>query len=127
MITRINNIPTDQYNNKWSSNVTDEEAQIYSDTLTNCSNCSCCADCSNCADCADFSKNPQRIISDFIGSRCAQTVVYWNEEKIHVVCGCFKGTLTEFESRVNIIYPIGSKHFVEYTNFINRVKTYMLP
>lgn len=51
MITRINNIPTDENNNTWPSSITDEQAAIFSTSLITCSHCSNCSYCSNCTSC----------------------------------------------------------------------------
>lgn len=41
-----------------------------------------------------------RYVSAKMGSRNAQTTIYWLEDNIQVVCGCFKGTIDEFLLKV---------------------------
>ena len=40
-----------------------------------------------------------------IGSRKSPTVFYKNKGEIFVSCGCFKGTFTKFQTKVNQTYP----------------------
>lgn len=53
-----------------------------------------------------------------IGSRNSQTIV--NLTKDIVVCGCFSGTLKEFEQRVKSVYggKNKNKHYYDYIDFI---------
>ena len=91
-----------------------------------CSSCSHCSNCSGCSYCSDFKENPERIVSGFIGSRISQTTIYFNNEKINVVCGCFKtNSLEKFEERIKYAYDKSHVHFKEYMTFINKVKKYM--
>jgi hypothetical protein len=95
---------------------------------SNCSHCSYCSDCSNCYycyDCSNFKENPERIMSSKIGSRKTQTIIYFDKTKNFVICGCFKGSLEEFEARINKVYPKDNIYNIEYTTFINKVKKYM--
>jgi len=125
--------------NKWDANFySKEEAQKFSSTLidclncincTNCSGCrycSYCSDCSYCRDCrgcSNFKTNPQRITSPILGSRNSQTTYYWNDENEKIVCGCFKGTLEEFETKVKITH--GDNDFAKgYLKWIELVKIY---
>jgi hypothetical protein len=89
---------------------------------SNCSDCSRCSRCSYCSDCSGFEENPKRVASGLIGSRKATTRVYWTDKNdIQVVCGCYKGSLVEFEERVKSTYPKGRYHN-EYMNFIKTAK-----
>jgi hypothetical protein len=130
-----------------------EQAEKYSKTLINCQNCincsSCrsCRDCSNCSDCrdcsyssycrdcsncsscrscnscSDFKTNPQRITSSFLGSRNSQTTYYWDDKREQIICGCFKGTLEEFEEQVKITH--GDNDFAKgYFKWIELVRMY---
>ncbi len=121
---KINNCWVDIYNNKWNINFyTKEQAEKESKSLINCSYCSDCSGCSYCSGCSGCSENPQRIVSNKIGSRKSQTSVYWASiEDTQVVCGCYKGNLREFELRVKKAHKKGSIHYIEYMNFIKIVK-----
>jgi hypothetical protein len=94
---------------------------------TGCLDCTRCIDCTNCTRCADCStlkRNPQRYLSGNIGSRHSQTCFYWLKDKTQVVCGCWRGTLEEFEERVNEVYPEG-KYGNQYRAEIEKVKYLM--
>jgi len=146
----INNYWVDENNNKWNeANCSEEQAIENSKSLINCSHCSdssdlfycsycfnCsdlfhCSDCSyssnlsHCSRCSDFKSNPQRIVSDNIGSRKSQTTIYFNNEKTLVICGCYKGTLQEFKDRVCNVYSKDTLYYKEYFNFINRIEKYI--
>jgi len=113
--------------NKWSKSIyTKEQAEKYSETLINCNNCINCRSCSSCIDCtscSDFKTNPQRIFSPILGSRDSQTMYYWNSEHEQIICGCFKGTLSEFESKVKETHGT-NEHAQAYLKWINEVKIY---
>ena len=73
--------------------------------------------CTECRDCTGFSYNPERIVGPRIGSRNAQTAVYFNKEKTQVVCGCFVGTMEEFKTAVDhthgdTLYGLNYKKFI---------------
>ena len=97
----------------------------YCNNCNNCSNCNNCKYCRNRTKCNNWNKTPQSIVSNYIGSRDSQTTIYFSEDKIEVVCGCFKGTLEEFEAKVNSEYSEESKHGIEYRDFIKKAKVYM--
>jgi len=138
--------------NKWTaSTYTQGQAERYSNTLINCDNCIDCRYCSDCIDCQycrfcsdcrgcndcynccgcndcrgceDFKSNPQRITSPVLGSRNSQTTYYWNNEHEQIVCGCFKGTMNEFESKIKETH--GDNIYAEgYLNWIKAVKQYI--
>jgi hypothetical protein len=92
----------DENNNLWSSIFeTEESAEAKSKTLQNCRSCSDCSDCSSCSYCSDFKSNPQRYVSkNKIGTQRMQTTIYWSEENKQVIYGCFRGDLTQFETKV---------------------------
>ena len=106
---------------------------------TNCANCAYCRDCRNCAyctdcrnctnctdcrNCIDFKENPSRYTGPKMGSRNSQTTTYWDKNKNLVVCGCFKGTIEEFEKAVNKTH--GNNDFgKQYAKYIKQVKTLM--
>lgn len=135
--------------NKWDTDIyTQEQAEKYAGTLFNCSNCincsycrnchdcyychSCnycnychsCHDCYSCLDCSDFKTNPERITSPKIGSRHNHTTYYWTKEHEQIVCGCFIGTLLEFESKVKETHG-DNQHAKDYFNWIEKVKLYI--
>jgi len=123
----------DDNNNKWDADFeTSESAEIKSKSLvncsdcSNCSNCRYCSNCSNCSDCrycSDLQKNPQRITSGILGSRDAQTTIYWTEEKEIITCGCFKGTIAEFKKQVAKTH--GSNNYtIQYFDWIKKVEIY---
>ena len=141
---KVNNKWYDNNNNSWDCSVyTEEQAEGWSKTLVGCNYCHNCTDCNNCNNCTDcyncdnchncdncdncnnWNKTPQSIVSNYIGSRDSQTTIYFSEDKTEVVCGCFKGTLEEFEAKVNNEYSEESKHGIEYRNFIKKAKVYM--
>lgn len=122
--------------NSWDANTyTQDQAEKYAETLMNCSDCrncmdcmdcSGCSDCRNCRDCSgcsDFELNPQRITSAKIGSRFDQSTYYFTDKHEQIVCGCFKGTLQEFEDRVNTVHG-DSQHGKDYFKWIKAVKDY---
>ena len=88
-----------------------------------CSSCRHCTNCTNCSDCRDFKSNPQRITSANLGSRNSQTTFYWNAENEQIICGCFKGTLEEFEEQVKITH--GDNDFAKgYFKWIELIRMY---
>lgn len=101
----------DDFNNKWDSQIyTKEQAKKFSSTLSSCENCINCSDCSSCrycrycSSCKNYKSNPQRYLTSNIGSRNAQTAIYWIDENIQIICGCFKGDLKQFEERVKSVH-----------------------
>ena len=91
---------------------------------TNCRDCRDCRGCRDCSDCSDYKENPKRIVSSKIGSREAQTSIYWTSSKdVQVVCGCFRGDLKTFESEINKTHKDNKKHLEDYLNLI-RVSKY---
>lgn len=57
-----------------------------------------------------------------IGSRNDQTTTYWNDEKTQVVCGCFSGTLEEFEKKVKETHG-ENKYAKQYDTYIAIVRS----
>ena len=132
----------DENGNSWSSKIeTEESAQKKSESLINCSYCSDCSDCrdcrycrycrncinsincSDCSDCSDYKINPQRYVSDFIGSRKSQTYVYWiNKEDMQIICGCFKGNLIEFKEKVEKTHANNEQYLNEYRKLIKQIE-----
>lgn len=90
---------------------------------TDCSDCINCTDCSDCRSCSDFTENPERIVSKKIGSRKSSTTYYWTKEHEQIICGCFSGTLQQFEDRVKEVHK-DTIYVTEYLNWIARVKLY---
>ncbi len=62
-------------------------------------------------------------MSDLIGSRSKSTTVYLSDNKLLVVCGCFRGDLKEFETAVNKTHG-DNEHGQAYKAFIKKVKVY---
>ncbi len=136
-----NNYYIDENNNSWYCEFyTIEQAERNSKSLGDCSNCRNCSNCSNCrncrdcsdcsdfsdcSDCSDFKLNPQRIYSNLIGSRNSTTQVYWIDDNIQVICGCFRGDLNYFENQVKQIHANSQKHLEDYLNFIAKVRNYI--
>jgi len=95
----------------------------YCSNCNNCRYCSNCHNCSSCSSCREFKTNPQRITSPILGSRDSQTTYYWNEQIEQIVCGCFCGTLEEFENQIKVTH--GENDFAKgYFDWINAVKNY---
>jgi len=90
----------------------------------NCWNCRDCRDCRDCSSCRDFQTNPERITSPIIGSRDSQTTYYWTDETEQIICGCFKGTMEEFEDAIKETHG-DNEHGKSYMNWIKRVKNYI--
>lgn len=64
---------------------------------------------------------------DRIGSRDGCTYFFKTNTKIYVRCGCFFGTIEEFENEVNKTYPIvGEPYSHEYLETIKYVKAIIL-
>jgi hypothetical protein len=90
-----------------------------------CHGCSNCIDCIDCRYCLGFKTNPERITSPKLGSRNSQTTFYWNDQHEQIVCGCFKGTLLEFEEKIKETH--GDNEFAQgYFKWIDAVKFYKL-
>ena len=91
---------------------------------SDCVNCSRCSRCSGCSDCSDYKENPQRYVSKKIGSRDENTSIYWTTaEDVQVVCGCFRGDITQFTARVEATHPDGSEHLRRYLALIALIRT----
>ncbi len=110
--------------NSWDANIySQEEAEKHSITLKNCDNCFNCRSCSYCRYCLAFETNPQRIVSPILGSRNSNTTYYWNDDKEQIVCGCFKGTMEEFKSKIKETH--GDNDFAKgYYKWIEAVEIY---
>ena len=86
----------------------------------NCRDCRDCRDCLGCQNCQYFKINPQRYVTPFIGSRNSQTIIYWNDEQIQIICGCFNGNLEQFELQVQQKHgnsKYGKQYQAEITKF----------
>jgi hypothetical protein len=125
----------DDNNNRWNTNVeTEESARKKSESLKSCFGCSGCSDCSRCFGCSDcsrcfgcsgikdFKDNPQRYTTPRIGSRNAQTTLYWNSEKHQVfVCLANRDTIETFEARVRKVHA-NTEHLQPYLKQIEIMK-----
>ena len=95
---------------------------------SDCSRCSCCFRCSDCSccsccsDCSNWKDSPQCYVTPRIGSRTDQTRIFWGSGRTEVSCGCFRGTLEEFEAKVKETYPNSSGHGADYRNQIEIMK-----
>ena len=61
-----------------------------------------------------------------IGSRKGQTRIFWGSGRAEVVCGCFRGTLEEFEAKVKETYPDDLGHGADYRKQIDIMKMLVL-
>ena len=78
-----------------------------------------------CTYCTDFKENPAKYASLKIGSRNSQTTAYWdNGGKCQIVCGCFNGSLGEFEKAVEKTHG-NTKYGKQYKKYIKQVKMLM--
>jgi hypothetical protein len=115
-VKNINGWWVDENNNKWNANyTTEEQAEKLRKSLINCRNCS---DCSNCH---GFKYNPERYVSYKLGSRNDNTTFYFYENNITVICGCFKGDLSEFKAKVQESRT-ENKHGIAYKKLIEKVE-----
>jgi hypothetical protein len=87
-----------------------------------CNYCSCCISCLNCESCSDYHSNPARISSPRIGSRHDHTHLYWLGENTQVICGCYRGSLEEFEKKVKEVHNDTTRHYEDYISFIDVCK-----
>ena len=108
----------------------------------NCINCRDCKDCPYCTDCEDciacasckgcigcryceylrlITSQPQIYTTNKIGSRKSRTIFIYSEKQLFVRCGCFWGTLAEFESAVEKTHG-SNKYAVVYRKEIAKVK-----
>ena len=60
---------------------------------------------------------------DRIGSRRGCTYFFKTLSEIYVRCGCFFGTISEFENQVNETHKDNSRYLLEYTEAIKYAKT----
>ena len=152
MVALVNSWYFDENGNKWDADSeTAESAEAKSKTLVDCRGCSGCIDCRDCRDCSccrdcidcsgcsgcrdcidcigcsccrDFKINPQRIVSAKIGSRNDNSVIYWVDENVQVVCGCFRGNIPEFKNAIAKMHS-GTEHETAYLKWVSAVEIYM--
>jgi hypothetical protein len=93
-------------------------------SCNSCRSCRSCNSCNWCDSCDSFKSNPNRYTGLSMGSRHAQTTTYWTSESVQVVCGCFRGNLDEFESKVNKTHG-DNEHGLAYRNYIKIVRMIM--
>jgi hypothetical protein len=138
----------DENNNKWSKKTYSLKHAIkLSASLLDCTDCTDCIDCKYCTGCTGctdckyckyctgcnrcieinrctgFQDNPHRYTGGRIGSRNEQTRTYWSNDLVQVVCGCFVGSLEEFNSRVESHHSEDSEYRKQYKEYIKIVKT----
>ena len=75
--------------------------------------------------CNKFKTNPQRLVSPALGSREDYTTYYWTEDRIQIVCGCFRVTLEEFKNKVRDTYGQDEGHGANYFKWIKAVEAYI--
>ena len=148
---QINRYWVDENNNRWDIEIyTEKEAEKCSKSLVNCYNCcdcrncyscrncincrncySCdncnyCNNCRNCHYCNYYKLNPQKYTTKKIGSRNDQTTFYYGETKngmeVQVVCGCFRGSLEDFEKAVLETHKDNDLYREQYLKEIEKVK-----
>ena len=76
------------------------------------------------ADLGDWGKiqySSDILIVGAIGSRNGYTTIFHTDKGVFVQCGCFKGTLEEFEAKVKETHQ-GNKHERDYLALIEFVK-----
>ena len=89
----------------------------------NCQDCRNCQDCQNCSSGKDYASQPEQYLTRRIGSRGGVTLFHLLDgERVRVICGCWTGSLLEFEQRVRAIYSHQSKHRAEYLTEIEKAK-----
>ena len=89
-----------------------------------CRYCSGCTRCARCSGCTGYKTNPARYVSPSIGSRSANTSVYWTtKDDVQVVCGCFRGSLETFEEAVKKTHKNNPVHRKNYLLLISVVRT----
>ena len=67
-----------------------------------------------------FENNPDRLVINNIGSRNSTIYIYWLCDLTQVICGCFKGSLLQFEKAV-IQTHRENEHGKRYIKLINKV------
>ena len=75
----------------------------------------------NLGDWGKIQKSHDILIVGAIGSRNDYTTIFHTDKGIFVRCGCFKGTLEEFEANVKRTHQ-GNKHERDYLALIEFVK-----
>lgn len=142
----VNNYYVDDRNNKWSKSIyTEDQAEKNSKSLINCSDCSrcsrcsdCshCSDCSGCSDCSDcshcsrccdcsdcsgcsgYKSNPSRLCKVLHGTCKSLACVYWLNDDVQTVFGCWKGkSLEEFREKSK--EQVSSDRLRDFLEFIN--------
>jgi hypothetical protein len=102
------------------------------DSCTDCNSCNYCASCDSCTNCfscttcrriSSWKANPMLYVTSRIGSRNAQTYFYFDATRTEVICGCWSGTLEDFESRVNRVYGKKSPYRKQYHKYIKIMKS----
>ena len=93
-----------------------------------CNDCGYCNNCDRCNKCEfasrifDCNTQPQLYHTEKIGSRSDVTIFFKTDTKIFVSCGCFKGTLLEFEKAVNTTHENNDLYRNQYLTEIGKVK-----
>jgi hypothetical protein len=89
-----------------------------------CNSCNFCNSCNYCKSCQSFKKDPERYFKNNIGSRSDQIKCFWLGDKTTIICGCFTGTLKDFEKAVKKIHG-DNKFGRQYKKHIATIKTLM--
>ena len=91
---------------------------------TDCTNCIGCTDCTDCTDCRGLKSilsQPQIYTTSKIGSRGQQSTFIFTDGEIKVRCGCFWGTLHDFELAVEKKHG-NNEYGIAYKKEIAKVK-----
>jgi len=65
-------------------------------------------------------------MSNIIGSRKSQTIIYIVADNIQVVCGCYRtNAILDFEKRVKEVHKDSKQYLKEYLDFIKIAKIYI--
>ena len=75
----------------------------------------------NFCDWGKLQSSSDMLVVGVIGSRNGYTTIFHTDKGIFVQCGCFKGTLEEFEKKVKETHQ-GNKHERDYLALIEFVK-----
>ena len=92
-----------------------------------CRYCNNCRNCYYCCHCCNYKQNPQKYTTDKVGSRNSQTTFYYgetenNKKEIQVVCGCFRGSLEDFEKAILKTHKDNDLYRKQYLKEIEKVK-----
>lgn len=64
------------------------------------------------------------IKSPKIGSRYCTTLLYFDDKKTQIVCGCFKGNIAQFKDEIEKTHG-DSKHGKDYKSWLKMAEEYI--